>query len=473
MDPRQTLRSVEKIWDESIIPALTEYIRIPCKSPAFDPDWRQHGHLDRAAALVEGWCRERSIEGMEIKVVRLEGRTPLVFMEIPGEIEDTVMLYGHIDKQPEMSGWSEGLGPWEPVLRDDKLYGRGGADDGYAAFAALAAIEALREQGTPHARCVVLIEACEESGSTDLPHHIEELAHRIGQPSLVIALDSGAGNFDQLWCTTSLRGFIAGDLTVEVLSQGVHSGDASGIVPSSFRILRHLLSRLEHAGTGEVVPAEFHVEIPQERIAQAKASAGVLDGLIWSRFPLVEGVKPVSDDPVQLVLNRTWRPAVSITGARGLPDIDEAGNVLLPTSTVRISVRVPPTTDVERAAEALEELLERDPPCGARVRFQPETSGSGWNAPELEPWLEKALHRASKDFFGEPAVFMGEGGSIPFMNLLGERFPGAQFLITGVLGPASNAHGPDEFLHLPFARKLTACAAHVLGEHARREPPES
>lgn len=468
MDPNKTSEYVDQVWDESIVPALVEYVRIPNKSPHFDADWREHGHMDRAVALIEGWCRERTIEGMQIEVVRIEDRTPVLLIEIPGEVDDTVLLYGHLDKQPEMVGWSEGLGPWEPVIRDEKLYGRGGADDGYSAFASLTAIEALREQEIPHARCVVLIEACEESGSYDLPHYIEALKERIGTPSLVVCLDSGAGNYDQMWSTTSLRGMVGGSLTVEVLEEGVHSGDASGIVPSSFRVLRHLLSRLEHPGTGEVVPPEFHVEIPQERIAQAKVAAEVLDTSVYSKFPFSGGVQPVSEDLVQLVLNRTWRPAIEITGARGLPDLDDAGNVLRPWTSVKVSVRLPPTADCEAATRSLGELFEQKVPYGARVRFVAEAAGPGWNAPPVAPWLEEAMDSASKAFYGEPAVFMGEGGSIPFMGMLGESFPEAQFLITGVLGPQSNAHGPNEFLHIPYARKLTACVAHVLADHAQR-----
>ena len=466
MDSKQSLAYVEKLWDESIVPALVRYIAIPNKSPAFDPEWKAHGHMDAAVALIEAWCREHGPEDMQLEVVRLGERTPVIVMEIPGSLDDSVLLYGHLDKQPEMTGWEQGLGPWKPVLRDGKLYGRGGADDGYAAFASIAAIGALAQQGIEHARFVILIEACEESGSTDLPHYIEHLAERIGQPSLVVCLDSGAGNYDQLWSTTSLRGLAAGTLTVEVLSEGVHSGDASGIVPSSFRIARQLLTRLEHPVTGEIVPAEFHAEIPAGRIAEAKASAAVLGSAVWDKFPFTPGTQPLCDDGMQLVLNRTWRPALSVTGAAGLPAIADAGNVLRPMTALQLSLRLPPTVDADAASAHLKKFLEADPPYGARVHFKPETPGSGWNAPPLAAWLEKALHAASEEHYGEPAALMGEGGSIPFMGMLGKRFPEAQFVITGVLGPHSNAHGPNEFLHVPYAKRLTACIAHVLFEHA-------
>ena len=468
MDKKSTSEIVDRVWNESIVPAITEYIKIPNKSPYFDPDWQKHGHMDRAVKLIEGWCRSREIEGMKIEVVRLEGRTPVIFMEIPGTTNETVLLYGHLDKQPEFTGWLEGLGPWEPVLRGDKLYGRGGADDGYAAFASLTAIEALKRQKAEHARCVIIIEACEESGSYDLPYYIEALQKRIGDVSLVICLDSGCGNYDQLWSTTSLRGLVAGNLVVEVLKEGVHSGDGSGIVASSFRILRQLLSRLEDEKTGAILPKELHMPIPDQRVKQAKAAATVLGDAVYSKYPWVDGMKPIQTDTVELMLNRTWRPALSITGVRGIPDLNDAGNVMRPMTAVKVSLRVPPSGDADKATQFLKTLFEKDPPYGAKVRFEAEKNASGWDAPALAPWLETSVANASKTYFGKDAVYMGEGGSIPFMGMLGKKFPKAQFLITGVLGPHSNAHGPNEFLHIPTGRRLTACVAQVVHDHAKR-----
>jgi len=468
MDNKRTSDFVEKQWDTSIVPTITEYIKIPNKSPMFDADWKKHGHMDRAVKLIEGWCRERSIDGIKIEVLQPKDRTPLIFMEIPGTGKDTVLLYGHLDKQPEFEGWQKGLGPWEPVMKGDRLYGRGGADDGYAAFASLTAIEALKQQKLEHARCVVLIEACEESGSYDLPYYIDALEKRIGDVSLVICLDSGCGNYDQLWSTTSLRGIAAGTLTVEVLKEGVHSGSGSGIVPSSFRVLRSLLSRLEDEKTGKILPKEFHVDIPAQRISQAKATAQAMGDMVWKEFPWAGGTKPMASDNSELLLNRTWRPTLSITGASGLPDPKDAGNVLRPRTTVKVSVRIPPTGDAEKATKTLKSLFETDPPYGAKVHFEAEGASAGWNAPELAPWLQASVSRASKTYFGKDAVYMGEGGSIPFMGMLGKKFPKAQFLITGVLGPQSNAHGPNEFLHIPTGKKLTSCVAQVIHEHSKR-----
>jgi acetylornithine deacetylase/succinyl-diaminopimelate desuccinylase-like protein len=421
--------------------------------------------MDKAVAQLSGWASAQEIPGMTVEVVRIEGRTPLIFIEVPGSGDDCVLLYGHLDKQPEMTGWAAHLGPWKPVIEDDKLYGRGGADDGYAIFGSLAAILALKQQNVAHSRCVVMIEACEESGSYDLPYYVDHLAARIGRPSLIVCLDSGCGNYEQMWLTTSLRGMTGGNLTVRVLDEGVHSGDASGVVASSFRILRQLLSRLEDQDTGKIVPPQFHAEIPAQRLEQAQRSAKVLDEEIFSKFPFVEGMHPVSSDLGELVLNRTWRPALAVTGIDGIPPLDSAGNVLRPFTAAKLSLRLPPTLDASKAGAALKTLLESDPPYGAKVTFDLEKAGSGWNAPALAPWLEQSVDAASREFFGRPPAYMGEGGSIPFMGMLGEKFPGAQFLITGVLGPHSNAHGPNEFIHIPTGKRVTMCVAKVIADH--------
>ncbi len=478
MNKKELQNYVEKVWDDQIIPELVDYIRIPNKSPAFDPDWQENGYMEKVVDQFVRWAKDQKNPEMELDVVRLEGRTPLIFMDIPAteasKSDNTILLYGHLDKQPEMTGWKEGLGPWTPVIKDDKLYGRGGADDGYAMFSSLTAITALQKQNIPHARCVVIIEACEESGSYDLPFYIDELSDRIGQPDLVICLDSGCGNYDQLWCTSSLRGLAGGELSVEIIKQGAHSGDASGIVPDSFRIVRQLIDRIENAETGEILLAECQAEIPQSRQQQAKIAAEVIGEKSYSRFPFVgeenHKAKPISYDLAELVLNRTWRPALSVIGAGGLPDIESAGNVLRPKTSIKLSLRLPPTVDAEIASNKLKQILESDPPYNAKITFTPDWAASGWHAPELTPWLEDSINNASKDFFGKQAVHMGEGGSIPFMGMLGEKFPQAQFMITGVLGPKSNAHGPNEFLHIPTGKKLTCCVAEVIADHFSTNP---
>lgn len=467
MDTNTTSRFVEHTWEETIIPQLKEYLTIPNQSPAYDPQWATNGYMDQATDLIANWIRAQQITGLSLDIVRLDGRTPLIFIEIPGQSTETVLLYGHLDKQPPMEGWKEGLGPWTPVVKNGRLYGRGGADDGYAAFASITAIKALQLQNLPHARCVIIIEACEESGSSDLPYYIDALMDRIGSPSLVICLDSGCGNYEQLWVTTSLRGLANGTLSVSTLTEGVHSGAASGIVPSTFRVMRQLLSRLEDENTGEILPRDFYVNIPEERLRQAKAASQVLGTSVYSEYPFQPGASPVTTEVYEALLNRTWRPQLAITGAGGLPSLDKSGNVLRPLTAVKISLRLPPTADANVATTALKQLFEKDPPYGAKVTFASEQCASGWNAPPLESWLETSLKSASREFFGKEACYMGEGGTIPFMAMLGEKFPRAQFMITGVLGPRSNAHGPNEFLDIQTGKRLTCCVARVLADHVK------
>jgi acetylornithine deacetylase/succinyl-diaminopimelate desuccinylase-like protein len=465
MDQKSMQKFVDEVWMDSIVPELVEYIRIPAKSPHFDPDWEKNGYIEDAVKQIFSWCQAQGIKGMQSEIVRLPGRTPLIFMEIAGDSDDTILMYGHLDKQPEMTGWADGLGPWIPVMRDGKLYGRGGADDGYAAYASLTALAALQREGIPHARCVVIIEACEESGSYDLPFYIDHLRSRIGTPSLVVCLDSGAGNYEQLWLTVSLRGMAAGTLSANVLKEGVHSGYASGVVPSSFRVLRQLISRLEDENTGAVLPDYLHAEIPEQRMQQSKLMADALGDAVYQAYPFCDGVQPQADNNLERLLNRTWRPALSVTGASGMPSLESAGNVLRPGTALKLSMRLPPTVDGEEASQAMKATLEADPPNHADVSFDADQSASGWNAPDIAPWLHTSLENASQASYGQGVMYMGEGGTIPFMAMLGDFFPQAQFMITGVLGPNSNAHGPNEFIHVPFARKLTTCVAQVVADH--------
>lgn len=465
MDARKTHTFVNQLWDKSIVPELCEYIKVPNKSPMFDHDWENHGYMDEAAEMLAKWCKKQPIKGIQTEVIRLKGRTPLLFIEIPGDSEELILLYGHYDKQPEFSGWNEDLGPWTPVIKENKLYGRGGADDGYAVFSSLTAIRALQEQGIPHARCAVLIEGCEESGSFDLPYYIDHLEHRLGEPSLVVCLDAECGNYDQLWCTTSLRGNLTGNLTVEILSEGVHSGTASGVVPSCFRVLRQLLSRVEDETSGQILIDELITEIPRERQEQAKLAAEVLGNSVYRKFPWIHPEIQPLESNYELLIKNNWGPALTVTGADGMPAVVNAGNTMLPKTTLKLSFRLPPTTDADNAAIAVKTVLEENPPPCTKVSFKIESAMTGWDAPPIAEWLEKSMNQASKEYFDKPSVYMGTGGTIPFMGMLGEKFPNAQFLITGLLGPQSNAHGPNEFLHITKGKKLTCCVAQILEDH--------
>ncbi|TDV13877.1 M20 family metallopeptidase [Paraburkholderia caballeronis] len=462
---------VERKWNDEIVPALTDYIAVPAKSPAFDPQWAQHGYLERVVRDAAQWVEQQPVRGLKLEIVRLEGRTPVIFFDAPATrsgSDETVVLYGHLDKQPEFAGWRNDLGPWTPKLEDGRLYGRGGADDGYAIYASVTALAALDAQGIERPRCVGLIETCEESGSYDLLPYVDALRDRLGNVGLVVCLDSGAGNYDQLWLTTSLRGLVSGDLEVEVLEEGIHSGSYGGIAPSSFRVMRQLFERLEDASSGNLLPKGFHCPIPSQRLREAEATAQILGDSVWKSMPWACGqegrpVLPTTTDPQQALLNSTWRPSLSVTGAAGLPALENAGNVLRPRTAFKLSLRLPPLVDAAKAVADLKALLEVDPPYNAKVTFKPDAgAANGWSAPELAPWLFDALNHASRTHYGADCAYLGQGGTIPLMNVLQAGFPKSQFMVCGVLGPKSNAHGPNEFLHVPYARKLTATVAEVI-----------
>lgn len=468
MDFNRLTKFIEGAWQADAMPSLIGYMKIPCESPMFDRAWVETGHIARAADLLASWARDAlsDVSGATVDLVTLPGRTPIIFIDIPGTSTGRVLVYGHLDKQPPMPGWSNGRSAWVPSLEGDRLYGRGGADDGYAIYAAVLAVVALKEQGLDHAPCQILIEACEESGSDDLPFYIDHLAERIGSPAVVVALDAGAGDYESLWLTTSLRGQVAGTLSVQVLDQGIHSGDGSGVVPSSFRVARHLLSRLEDPETGDVVPTQFHAPIPQVHCDQAQAAAASLGNSFYDTLPFARNTRPVTDDVFELMLNRAWRPQLAVTGIDGLPAVEDAGAVTYPSTSLKLSLRLPPVLDPVLAATFLKDLLEDDPPYACEVSFTPQMMSSGWHARPTAKWLEQSLDFASRSAFGSPSALMGGGGGIPFLSMLAERFPEAQFVVTGVLGPASNAHGPDEFLHIPTAKRITAVVARLLFDAA-------
>ena len=477
LNTTQALTHISQAWDGDIVQRLSDYIAIPAKSPLFDADWLSHGYLETVVRNTAHWIEAQNLKGLVLEVVRLPGRTPVIFFEVAatrsaqaGVSEQTVLMYGHLDKQPEFSGWRKDLGPWTPKYEDGKLYGRGGADDGYAAYAAIAAIAALKDQNVAHPRILGLIETCEESGSYDLLPYVDALRTRLGDVGLVVCLDSGAGNYDQLWLTNSLRGMASGVLRVDVLSEGVHSGDASGVVPSSFRVLRQVLDRLEDSATGRLLPGIFHCEVPAERLAQARATADILGDEVYKRFPwahydcggATQSVLPTTTDPLQALLNRTWMPTLSVTGAEGFPAMRDAGNVLRPFTAFKLSLRLPPLVEAATAVQALKALLEDNAPYQAKVTFESSGGATGWNAPNTAPWFEQALNEASQAHFGAGCGYIGQGGTIPLMNMLSKGFPKAQMMVCGVLGPKSNAHGPNEFLHVPYAKKLTAAVAQVI-----------
>ena len=456
-------------FERDALSTLKTFATIPCLSPAFDAQWVEHGYLNDAAELLAQWARVRTFAHAEVTIHRLAGRTPVltVTVEATAAGTGTAVLYGHLDKQPPLGDWSDGLSPYEPVRRGDRLYARGVADDGYSAFSALLAIEAMEAKNIPHSRCVVLIEACEESGSLDLEAYLDELKDHLGEVELMICLDSGALTYDRLWLTTSLRGMVHVVLTVKVLSQGQHSGSASGVVPSSFRILRQLLDRVEDATTGDVLLRELHCETPEKYVHDAAALAQEFGDVIAHELPTLEGLELMGSSAQDRILRRTWSPTLSVVGMGGIPEPEIAGNVLRPYTTAVLSFRLPPTVDAHKAGAAIVKALSENVPSSAQVTVEVDTA-DGWLTSALEPWLSEALEAASLDAFGRAPGYTGEGGSIPFLASLGKRYPKAQFVATGVIGPQSNAHAIDEMLDLPMAVGVTNCVINVLGAFATR-----
>ena len=472
INPDKLREFVDRKWNDEIVPALTDYIAVPAKSPAFDPEWVKHGYLERVITDAAQWAEQQAVRGLKLEVIRLPGRTPVIFFETPATrsgSDETIVLYGHLDKQPEFDGWRNDLGPWTPKLENDKLYGRGGADDGYAIYASITALAALDAQGVERPRCVGLIETCEESGSYDLLPYVDALRERLGNVGLVVCLDSGAGNYDQLWLTTSLRGLVAGDLEVQVLDEGIHSGGYGGIAPSSFRIMRQLFDRLEDAANGTLLPKGFHCPIPADRLREAEATAQILGDDVWKKLPWACGqdgrqVLPTTTDPQEALLE--FDVASVAVGDRrgGLARARRCRQRAASAHRVQaVAASAAARSKRTKAVAELKALLEVDPPYNAKVTFKPDAgAASGWSAPDLAPWLATALNDASREHYGADVAYMGQGGTIPLMNVLKAGFPQSQFMVCGVLGPKSNAHGPNEFLHVPYGKKLTAAVAEVI-----------
>jgi acetylornithine deacetylase/succinyl-diaminopimelate desuccinylase-like protein len=445
--------AIDAAWEEQILPTLCEYTRIPCLSPAYDPDWSERGAIAAAAELLLAWVRDQDA-ALAAEIIELPGRTPVLLVD-NGGTGDPIIVYGHMDKQPPLGEWRRGLGPYEPVREGDLLYGRGTADDGYATFAA---VTGLLEAGGGRGRVLLLPEASEESGSPDLLAHLDNLKERIGTPRLVICLDSGGLSNDRLWLTTSLRGILIATVRVDVLTEGIHSGLGGGIVPSSFRILRRILSQIEDEATGRILlPELLGAGIPESHRANIEALAVEFPE---SEAPIVAGLHLLTPDPVERLIASTWGAALEVTGADGLPKPHDAGNVLRPSTTLKLSLRLPPDVDAQAAADALISALRTDE--GAHVTIDLEATGQGWIAPPLDAGVAATLSAVSKERFGRDVSSVGVGGSIPFLPDLQRGFPGTQFVATGVLGPHSNAHGPNESLHIPMAKAVTHAVTELL-----------
>lgn len=474
-----------------ITKAIEEFVAIPNISPGFDREWDKNGLLDKAARAVASSLSDllamwsaRGVKTDDIKIdligaddaPLMDGsrrRSPFVHVSVPAfggaDSEGTVLLYGHMDKQPHLDQalWTEEFSPTEAVIKDGRLYGRGGADDGYAPYSAISALMALREQDCAHAESHIIIEGCEESGSEDFDFYLKMLAPELGDVRLIFCIDGICGTYDRLWIANSLRGAVSAEVSVGVLKEGVHSGIASGIVPSSFRIFRSLLSRFEDERTGEVIAHSLRVTIPAEFRRAAERALDVLGREAYDIFPVIDAkMRYEAEDPIELLLNNTWRATVAVTGFDGYPKPADAGNVLLPETRAVVSFRIPPTIDAKEAAREIERIFKTDPPYGAKIDFKLRSAGSGWASVEPASWFDEAIEQSSKEFFGKPAARFGVGASVPIIITLADLYPKCEIMITGVEGPGANAHGPREMLHLPMAAGVTKCIARVIASHA-------
>lgn len=446
----------EEIWESSILPSLSDFIGIKALSPLFEPNWAEIGELDATIELFCEWLEDQGIEGMSHEKHRIGELSPVLIVTIEGTGPGEVIFYSHLDKQPSKPElWSEGLHPLKAVRRDPWLYGRGSVDDGYGGYLCATSVRLLQEAGAPHPRCTMIIETCEESGSFDLPPYLEGLTERLGNPDMVVVLDSGGPDYDHIWMTEALRGLVSGTLSVRVSHEGIHSGNSGGSIPSSFRIQRILLDRVEDSSSGKVTIPEMHVEIPEVVRENAITLRNIVGDSIWEQFPTVDTLRQASETTEDMIVAMNWEPTLSIIGADGIPSVQDAGNVLRTNTDLKLSFRIPPGVDSEYAIARAKEILEEDPPYGAEVTFTPDSCADGFHAPPLDGPISEAITEASMELTGLPPLATWTGGTIPFMAMMQAKYPEAMFLCTGTSGPGNNAHGPDEKLHIPSSKRLT------------------
>lgn len=447
--------SMRSLFETEGLGALLAFVKVPSLSPRFEAEWAVKGDIEQAVETVKVWAEGLEVPGLSTTVLRLSNAPPVLLCDIPGSspASATILLYGHLDKQPGQASWPA----FTPVLKEGKLYGRGAADDGYAAITALLAIKAC---GADRPRCVVILETEEESGSPHFSAYLEEIKNRIGLPALIIVLDSNIPSYGRFWVTESMRGSLNFDLRVDVLGKGVHSG-SSGLVPDSFRVLRCLLARLEDSKTGRIRLAQLHSALPPH-LYRVFASLSQLDPAWLSAFPFCDSTVPLQPDTVELRLNQAWRPALTVTGVDGLPSSEKAGNVVRPYTAVRVAIRLPPDVNPVLAYKAVEKAVLAAVPSQAKVTISNCAVAEGWVNRTPSPKLQSAIKEAAQHCFGTEASASAAGGTIPVLSLLSATFPEAEFLVTGVLGPGSNAHCPYECLDIEYCVKLTAAIASIL-----------
>ena len=472
VNKEKTNENIDAKWDDWYVKGLSDFIRVPNLSPNYDEEFLTNGRIEQAAECVDGYINQLQIEGITKHYFQPDGMSPMVVytVEPTQGCTKNIMIYGHLDKQPWMEGWDEGLGPCEPVIRGEYLYGRGGADDGYAPFSAMLAVKNLQQQGVMLPRIALVLETEEESGSENLLDLLEAAKEVIGTPDYCFCMDSGAFDYNQLWLTSSLRGVCIVSLEVEFAKGGYHSGEVGGIIPETFRVARALLNRVDNAETGMVCD-DLQVEIPQWARDEAVVMAGHSGAEMHTKYNYHEGCVPMNaDNLAEMYLNNTWRPNLSITGASGLPDVAIAGNVVRASTKLKLSMRLPPSAKPDEAEAKLTEILTTNVPHNAKVTVKGGHAGQGWCMKAMDPWLNAVVKKSGSDFFdGKDTGTYGMGGSIPFLAELGNMYPSTNIMALGLIGPKANAHAPNECINLTYAKKLTKALSHLIAEVGAHE----
>ncbi|CAI2368334.1 unnamed protein product [Moneuplotes crassus] len=465
MDTEKSKKFIEDNFQSMFLDPISEFIKVPNLTPSFDPEFQTNGLIEQAIDNVKGYAESMDIPGLKFHVHNEEGRAPMALIEIPGNGKKNIMVYGHLDKQPHMEGWTEGTGPTTPTIIGDKLYGRGSTDDGYVSFATLTAVKNILDQGQEIPRIVLVLEAEEESGSKDLVYLLEKCKDIIKTPDVCLCCDSGALDYKTLWLTSSLRGSMGMNVKVSIAKDAFHSGICGGAMPETFRIANNLLDRLEDPITKRM--EKFEVEIEDRFKEEAKNIVGLVGTDLYKDFKLLEGCRPIHHDNLEeMYLNINWRPALAVCGADGLPTLSKAGNVVRASTSLRLKIRLPPSLDAKEMCDEVVKTLSEDVPFGAKIEFDDVSSGSGWVMKDLKEETSKAIHESSEEFYEKKAGLYGIGGSIPFLKTLEGIYPETEILAMGVGGNDCNIHAPDETLDIPYMKKFIPTLSHILAKMA-------
>ena len=472
MDTELLKKYVDKQFTLNILPNLMNFIRIPNLSPLFDPNWKTNGYLFKAANLIVSYAKSLNIKNAEINLLQDSGHTPMVFIEIPASRKNdnrTVIFYGHYDKQPYGTGWDKDKSPTNPVIVDGRLYGRGSADDGYASFSILTAIKTCQEFNCLMPRICCLFEGAEESTDADLKYYFDKLIPILGDNVVAfIPLDSGCPDYDRLWMANSLRGIVDIDVNIQTLDQESHYGpEASGIIAENLFLMRKIYDGLVDSTNGEFKLEEFKIaedKIPAIVMEQMQKEIEIVGDNFIKNIPLYEGVSPLKTDVKELMINNRWKPSCFILGIDNCPKTEDRGFGVSSGINVRMSIRIPPTVDKNKAIEALKKALSDNIYFGAQVKLGYLDYGEGVLLANMSNKVKNILNKASLEFFGNESVFTGVGGSIPFIGYFQSKYPNTDIICTGIVGSDSHEHGPNENLNIEACKKMVCVLCYFLSK---------